>query len=171
MGAIQRDLRQLDAAYIASAGSSAFVFDPRLEVMQEEFEDLVERASDGQLLVEGRTFRVTGGMVAVGVDWAEPSAAQLDARVCEAIAAIGENRDQPVLLSGMMRRYAEALDEIALMAAKEPSAGPERREERVEQRVATSEPSGRPAMPNLGNHAQDTRHPAIRLTSGSGPAL
>lgn len=116
-----KDLKRGDMYYFPLAGVASVLFDPKNPILQQEFGDLVERASNrNAIYLDSKYYPAPTGMVGIAFGWSyneggqlNSEAAQLHDRITQALTRLGDAAEQPVLLSGMARVIAERLDTVA----------------------------------------------------------
>jgi len=131
IAANNKEFKRGDLYYFPSQNGACLVLDPKNEVLQDEFQDLLALASNRSLTINGTKFSTSAGMLAVAVDWSyenfeagtlRSDQEHLHQRICEALVRVGEATSQPVLMSGMLRSFSERFDTVCfeLERAAEP---------------------------------------------------
>lgn len=122
-----KDLKRGEMYYFPLRGTASVIFNPKNETLQAEFADLVDRASNKQVIqLDGKLYTAPTGMVGISVPWSydhegelEGEARQLHARISEALLRLGETAEQPVLFTGAMRMMVERLDAASFELQRE----------------------------------------------------
>lgn len=113
-----KELKRGEMYYFPLRASASVIFNPKNETLQAEFADLLDRASNKQVIqLDGKLYTAPTGMVGIAFPWSydqagdlQGEAKELHARISEALMRLGETAEQPVLFTGAMRMMIERLD-------------------------------------------------------------
>lgn len=122
-----KDLKRGDLYYFPLRGTATAILDPKNKTLQAEFGDLLERGSSRDAIcLDGRFYSAPTGMLGISFPWSyghdgqlTKDAQELHSRITHALIRVGEEAEQPVLLTGAMRLTVERLDSASFELQRE----------------------------------------------------